>query len=154
MFQKEVEAAALIQQFERKVDAVLASVAGKAAPKVMILFGFPVNYLIATGASFVGQMVELLGGVNVVADASMAYANVNMEALIIQAPDVILRLTHGVRDEVIEMFEKEFVENPIWQQFEAVNQGRVYDLDDSKFNVSATLQTPEALEELASIIYP
>lgn len=98
-------------------------------------------------------MVELLGGINIVQEDSMAYANVNMEELITQAPDVILRLTHGVKEDVIEMFNKEFSENPIWQQFEAVTSGKVYDLDDSKFNVSATLQTAEALAELAEIIY-
>ena len=153
MFDRDVEAAALIADFDAQLDAVIQSVAGKEAPKVLILFGFPGNYMVATGASFVGQMVDLLGGVNIVQDASVAYANVNMEELIIQAPDVILRLTHGIKEDVIEMFNKEFTENPIWQQFEAVTNGYVYDLDDSKFNVSATLQTAEALGELAEIIY-
>ena len=153
MFEREAEAAALIADFDAQIDTVIASIEGKEAPNVLILFGFPGNYMVATGASFVGQMVELLGGVNIVQEDSMAYATVNMEELIIQAPDVILRLTHGIKEDVIEMFNTEFTENPIWQQFEAVREGRVYDLDDSKFNVSATLQTAEALGELAEIIY-
>lgn len=153
LFNKEKEAAVLIEGFEQDVEQTLKSIEGKDAPKVLVLFGFPGNYLIATGASFVGQMVELLGGVNVVQEDSMAYASVNMEELIISQPDVILRLTHGSREEVIEMFDQEFSENQIWQQFQAVHTGRVYDLDDSKFNVSATLDTAEALRELAEIIY-
>ena len=152
LFDKEKESMTLIEKFEQDVNETLKSIAGKESPKVLILFGFPGNYLIATGASFVGQMVEILGATNVVQEDSMAYASVNMEELIISQPDVILRLTHGIREEVIEMFNKEFIENPVWQQFEAVNTGKVYDLDDSKFNVSATLDTAEALNELAEII--
>lgn len=153
LFHKEKEAMTLIEKFEQDVNEILKSVAGKESPKVLVLFGFPGNYLIATSASFVGQMVEILGATNVVQEDSMAYASVNMEELIISQPDVILRLTHGIREEVIEMFNKEFMENPVWQQFQAVNTGRIYDLDDSKFNVSATLDTAEALNELAEIIY-
>lgn len=153
MFDREEEAAALIDSFEADINQTIESVKGKTAPKVLVLFGFPGNYLAGTSSSFVGQMVEMLGGTNVVADSSVAYANVNLEALVVEQPDIILRMAHGVKDEVLEMFEKEFNENPIWSQFDAVQNGKVYDLDDSLFNVSASLDTAEALEQLAEIIY-
>ena len=153
MFGKEKEAATLIADFEAEIDATIESVQGKTAPKVLILFGFPGNYLAATNTSFVGQMVEMLGGINVVEESQMAYVNVNLEAILVEQPDIILRMTHGVKEDVLGMFKKEFNENPIWSQFDAVKNQKVYDLDDSLFNVSASLETAEALKELAKIIY-
>ena len=153
LFDRNEEAEALIANFEAEVNETLEGIKEKESPKVLILFGFPGNYLVATPSSFVGQMVELLGGTNVVEDASMAYAQANLEALLMEKPDVILRMTHGVKEDVIEMFAKEFSENPIWSQFEAVQNGKVFDLDDSLFNVSASLDTPKALKALAEILY-
>lgn len=153
LFDRNEEAEALIAHFEAEVNETLEGIKEKESPKVLILFGFPGNYLVATPSSFVGQMVELLGGTNVVEDASMVYAQANLEALLMEKPDVILRMTHGVKEDVIEMFAKEFSENPIWSQFEAVQNGRVFDLDDSLFNVSASLDTPKALKALAEILY-
>ena len=153
MFNRQDEAAKLIADFEASVNTTVESVKDKTSPKVLILFGFPGNYLVGTPSSFVGQMIDLLGGTNVVGESNEAYASVNLEALLVEQPDVILRLTHGVREEVIEMFEKEFNENPIWSQFDAVKNQKVYDLDDSLFNVSASLETSEALEQLAQMIY-
>ena len=153
LFDRNEEAETLINDFEAEVNETLESIKEKESPKVLILFGFPGNYLVATPSSFVGQMVELLGGINVVEDTSMAYAQANLEALLVGKPDIILRMTHGVKEDVIEMFAKEFSENPIWSQFEAVQNGKVFDLDDSLFNVSASLETPTALKELAEILY-
>lgn len=153
LFDRNEEAETLINNFEAEVNETLESIKEKESPKVLILFGFPGNYLVATPSSFVGQMVELLGGTNVVEDTSMAYAQANLEALLVGKPDIILRMTHGVKEDVIEMFAKEFSENPIWSQFEAVQNGKVFDLDDSLFNVSASLETPTALKELAEILY-
>lgn len=153
MFERQEEAIKLIADFEAEINATVESVKGKDSPKVLVLFGFPGNYMAGTNTSFVGQLVDLLGGTNVVPDSNTAYTNVNLEAVIIQQPDIILRLTHGIREEVIEMFEKEFNENPIWSQFDAVKNGKVYDLEDSLFNVSASLETSEALKQLAEIIY-
>lgn len=153
LFDRKEEAASLIAHFEEEVNETLESVREKESPKVLILFGFPGNYLAATPSSYVGQMVELLGGTNVVKDKSMAYAQANLEALLVEKPDVILRMTHGVKEDVIEMFAKEFEENPIWGQFKAVQNQKVFDLDDSMFNVSASLDTPEALKALAEILY-
>lgn len=153
LFNRNEEAESLIASFEAEVNETLESIKEKESPKVLILFGFPGNYLVATPSSFVGQMVELLGGINAVEDTSMAYAQANLEALLVEKPDVILRMTHGVKEDVIEMFAKEFSENPIWSQFEAVQNGKVFDLDDSLFNVSASLETPTALKELAEILY-
>ena len=52
------------------------------------------------------------------------------------------------------MFNKDFAENDIWQHFDAVKNGRVYDLTYEYFGMSATFKYPQALEELQPILYP
>ena len=54
----------------------------------------------------------------------------------------------------VEMFNKDFAENDIWQHFDAVKNGRVYDLTYEYFGMSATFKYPEALKELQPILYP
>ena len=49
---------------------------------------------------------------------------------------------------------KDFKENDIWKHFDAVKNGRVYDLTYENFGMSATFRYPKALEELQPILYP
>ena len=51
------------------------------------------------------------------------------------------------------MFAEEFETNDIWKHFSAVQNGKVYDLDNEKFGMSATFRYQEALEELQPILY-
>ena len=52
------------------------------------------------------------------------------------------------------MFNEDFATNDIWQHFDAVKNGRVYDLTYELFGMSATFRYPEALAELQPILYP
>lgn len=49
------------------------------------------------------------------------------------------------------MFDKEFAENDIWKHFTAVKEGKVYDLDNTLFGMSAKLNYPEALDTLTQL---
>ena len=40
-----------------------------------------------------------------------------------------------------------------WKHFEAVQNARVYDLDNEKFGMSANFQYEEALKELETFLY-
>ncbi len=52
------------------------------------------------------------------------------------------------------MTEKDFEENDIWKHFDAVKDGRVYDLTYEYFGMSARFNYPEALDELQPILFP
>ena len=56
-------------------------------------------------------------------------------------------------DDVKNMFAKEFAENDIWKHFDAVQNGKVYDLDNTLFNMSANFNYRDALEELKKLLY-
>lgn len=104
----------------------------------MILMGLPGSYIIATPNSYVGSLVELAGGENVYSDTDQEFLTVNTEDMKTKELDIILRAAHALPDQVVEMFNKDFAENDIWQHFDAVKNGRVYDLTYEYFGMSAT----------------
>src|SRR5699024_9305588 len=109
---------------------------------------------VATENSYVGDLVKRAGGINVIQDEDREYIASNTENLQQSNPDVILRMAHGMPDEVVEMFDKEFAENDIWKHFKAVQNDRVYDLEEVLSGTTANLAATEALEDLVEILYP
>lgn len=154
IFDREDQAQALVDEFVSFYDEYKEKNEGKDKPKVMILMGLPGSYIIATPNSYVGSLVELAGGENVYSDTDQEFLTVNTEDMKTKEPDIILRAAHALPDQVVEMFNKDFAENDIWQHFDAVKNGRVYDLTYEYFGMSATFKYPEALEELQPILYP
>lgn len=149
------QAEGIIEQFNDQVKEIEAKVEGKESPSVLILLGVPGSYLVATENSYLGDLVARAGGENVFpGEEGIEYTSANTEHLQQTNPDVILRAAHGMPDEVVEMFDQEFEENDIWQHFKAVQDERVYDLEETLFGTTASLAAPEALEELVDILFP
>lgn len=152
-FGREKEAKALIDEHKQYMKEFNSSVEGKKHPKVLVLMGLPGSYVIATNKSYVGSLVELAGGENVYTDDSKEFLTVNTEDMKTKNPDIILRASHAMPDDVKNMFAKEFAENDIWKHFDAVQNGKVYDLDNTLFNMSANFNYRNALEELKKLLY-
>lgn len=96
----------------------------------------------------------MAGGINVYEGiSSEEFVNINTEDMVQTKPDIILRTAHALPDQVMAMFAEEFETNDIWKHFEAVQEGNVYDLDSTKFGMSATLDYQEAIADLESIFY-
>jgi len=148
------EAKALNDELQAEIDAVQIAASNEDKPRVLILLGVPGSYLVATENSYAGDLVRLAGGENVMAGQDAEYLPSNTEHLYSSNPDVILRLSHGMPDEVIEMFDEEFAKNDVWKHFNAVKNGQVYDLEEELFGTTAALNVPEALNELVETFYP
>lgn len=108
----------------------------------------------ATENSYIGDLVRIAGGKNIVEGEKMEYLESNTEYLQKANPDIILRAAHGMPDEVVKMFDQEFKTNDIWKHFNAVKQNRVYDLEESLFGTTGNLKAAEALDELTRMLYP
>ncbi|WP_413356829.1 heme ABC transporter substrate-binding protein IsdE [Robertmurraya sp. 2P01SA] len=152
-FEREEQAEQIVAEIEDKVADVQAEVEVEERPTVLILLGIPGSYLVATENSYIGDLVKLLGGVNIVQGEEVEYVASNTEYLQQANPDVILRAAHGMPEEVVEMFDQEFRENDIWKHFNAVQNGRVYDLKEEIFGTTASLGVKEAIEELKHMLY-
>ncbi|HER2923955.1 TPA: heme ABC transporter substrate-binding protein IsdE [Streptococcus pyogenes] len=151
LFQRQQEAKELRQQYQDYYRAFQAKRKGKKKPKVLILMGLPGSYLVATNQSYVGNLLDLASGENVYQSDEKEFLSVNPEDMLAKEPDLILRTAHAIPDKVKVMFDKEFAENDIWKHFTAVKEGKVYDLDNTLFGMSAKLNYPEALDTLTQL---
>lgn len=68
--------------------------------------GVPGSYLVATDKSYIGDLVKIAGGENVIKVKDRQYISSNTENLLNINPDIILRLPHGMPEEVKKMFQK------------------------------------------------
>ncbi|EEO3801735.1 heme ABC transporter substrate-binding protein IsdE [Listeria monocytogenes] len=152
-FDRKEEAAKLNGDLTNEIDKVKSSVAKKKKPTVLILMGVPGSYLVVTEHAYIGDLVKLAGGENVIKDQKVEYLASNTEYLQSANPDIILRAAHGMPAEVVKMFDEEFKTNDIWKHFDAVKNNRVYDLDENLFGMTASLNAPEALKEMEKMLY-
>ena len=75
--------------------------------------------------TFIGELVAIAGGANVVGAYSIRYPRLGLETVVASAPDVILVLGHGSQQGLLDdlrQLEK-------WQEVPAVKNGRVFLLD-------------------------
>lgn len=147
------EAENLVNELKEEIEAVELVADENEKPKVLILLGVPGSYLVATENSYAGDLVKIAGGENVMAGQDAEYLASNTEYLYDANPDIILRLAHGMPEEVVEMFDEEFQKNDVWKHFNAVKNDRVYDLEEELFGTTAALNVPEALDTLVEIFY-
>ncbi|WP_153721568.1 heme ABC transporter substrate-binding protein IsdE [Sporosarcina cascadiensis] len=143
----------LVSNLQKNIEAAETVAANRKGPRVLILLGIPGSYLVATENSYAGDLVKRAGGINVMEGQDPEYLSSNTEYLHNSNPDIILRLSHGMPEEVVEMFDEEFKTNDVWKHFDAVKNGKVYDLEEELFGTTASLQVPEALKELIKIFY-
>lgn len=151
---REKQAEAVVTKLDKKVASIQKDIKGKKEPTVLILLGVPGSYLVATEHSYIGDLVKQLGGKNIVQGEQVEYLASNTEYLKKADPDIILRAAHGMPDEVVKMFDKEFETNDIWKHFAAVKNNRVYDLEERLFGTTGNLAAIEALDELKKMMYP
>ena len=149
---KEEKAKELVEEFKTFINEYKDKNKDKEKSTVLLLMGLPGSYVVATENSYAGSLLRLAGGINVY-DGEEDFLNINPEDMVTKQPDIILRTSHAMPEEVHAMFEKEFKENDIWKHFKAVQEDKVYDLDNNKFGMSATFNYKEALEDLQKILY-
>ena len=153
-FGREEQAQALVDEYEQFMEEYRSQNEGKESPTVLVLMGLPGSYIVATESSYVGNLVKLAGGINVYGDGDgQEFLTANTEDMKTKEPDIILRAAHALPDDVMEMFKEEFETNDIWKHFEAVQEGRVYDLPYELFGMSAKFNYPDALEVLQPLLY-
>lgn len=148
------EAEEIVAKFDQQIEEIETETADKESPSVLILLGVPGSYLVATENSYLGDLAKRAGAVNVFpGEDDVEYSSANTEYLQQTNPDVILRAAHGMPDEVVKMFDKDFAENDVWQHFDAVQNGEVYDLEETLFGTTANLAAYEALLHLVELFY-
>ena len=152
-FNKEDKAEEILSELISKEEAMAASVNEDEKPEVLVLFAAPGSTMIATPASYIGSLVELVGGKNIVQDTSSAYVTYNKEEIAKLNPEKILVMIHALPEQTKAALEKELAIDSAWQSIEAVREGKVEYLDNNYFGMSANLRVIEGLDILYNIVH-
>lgn len=149
-FNKNEKAKELLSQIEEKEKNVSNS---SESTDVLVLFAAPGSTMIATPSSYIGSLVELVGGNNLVQDSSMPFVTYSKEELTKLNPEKILVMTHAMPEETKKALEKEMASDATWQNIKAVKEGKVIYLDNNYFGMSANLKVIEGLDILKDIVH-
>ncbi|MDO5780774.1 MAG: heme ABC transporter substrate-binding protein IsdE [Clostridium sp.] len=152
-FDKNDEAKDLLEQIESKELEVKEKAENLDNPEVLVLFAAPGSTMIATSKSYVGSLVELVGGKNIIEDSNTSFITYNKEDLAMLNPEKILVMVHALPEETKAALEAEMASDSAWQNINAVKEGNVIYLDSEYFGMSANLKVIEGLEILSDIVH-
>lgn len=149
IFDKENIASLLVDEFNLSMSELEVPTNDST---VLVLMGLPGSYVVATDKSYVGSLVKLSGLNNIYGEFDESFLNVNVEDMLLLDPDYIFTTSHAMPEMVSQMFIDEFNENQIWQNFRAVKEGKVFELDHNYFGMSANFMHFEAIEFILNIL--
>ncbi len=100
--------------------------------------------------AFIDEIITLAGGKNIFGDVEENYPQISAEKVAEQQPEVILYPDyHGTADFLLE----EMAARPGWENVPAVENERLYAVDDNTFARPGP-RVVDAIEEAAEIFYP
>lgn len=152
-FHKNDEAKDLLEEIESKEVEVKEKAESLENPEVLVLFAAPGSTMIATSKSYIGSLVELVGGKNIIEDNSTSFTTYNKEDLAMLNPEKILVMVHALPEETKAALQAEMTSDSAWQNINAVKEGNVIYLDSEYFGMSANLKVIEGLEILSDIVH-
>ena len=132
-------------------------------PRVLALFGSTEGLLAFTSVSYLGDMVELMGGQLVAAKGppfihqgrpDAAFTPFSLETVVDQDPDLVVLVRHANPTDSREEALEELFDNPAWQGLRAVEEGRLHELSEWLYVRYPGPRVTRGLEELRSLMYP
>ena len=152
-FNKNEEATNLLSEIETKEIEVAKNSETLEKPEVLLLFAAPGSTMIATEKSYIGSLVKIVAGKNIIEDNSTSFTTYNKEDLAMLNPDKILVMVHAMPEETKKALEAEMATDAAWQNINAVKEGKVIYLDSEYFGMSANLKVIEGLDILSDIVH-
>lgn len=152
------EASAAVEKVTTEVDAILERVAAieatRPAPRVLILTGGGRDVFVGGDETYLGSMVALLGGGNVMATVPEGgplpgYGVVGVGESAATMPDVVLILPSGEGG-----LPAMIAADPAWAGVPALVGNRIHELDRELFLRAPGPRVVEALETLAGLLWP
>ena len=153
---KPAQAASLASNLQSKLAADQAK-AGATKPKVLVLNGAPNDFYAAKPESYVGDLVQQLGGDNVAKNQPdvgqfPGYTKMALEAILASSPDVILAITEGPPGG--KTITDTLSADPAWSAIPAVKNRRVSEISADLFLQAPGPRVGDALDQLAKMLYP
>jgi len=107
----------------------------------------------AGSTSYIGELLQLIGGENIFNDVKIAYPQVSEETLILRNPDVILlpQMKESSVDQAASLLK--LSKQPGWKQMNAVKNKRVYLIEDDLISRPGP-RVVQGLQKIAQALYP
>lgn len=150
------EAEALRTALQERIDGLTP---GQTAtrPRALLLFGTPRSFLVMDEETFVGDLLRLAGGHNIVAELPLdrsrgGFHPLSLESIVKHRPEWVLVITHGDPERVTAAYRQELEGNPAWWQIPAVMRGQVRVLPDDLFATAPGPRLDQALRYLRQFL--
>ncbi len=148
---REAEAEALNQSLKARVQKVEETVA-KAETRPLVFYELdgtdPAKPWTAGPGGFLDELIRAAGGDNAAAGLTSAWAQISIEELLVQDPDIIL-----LGDSIYGMTPDQVAGRPGWDGLSAIVEGRIYEFNDDLVSRPGP-RLVDGLEELVKLIHP
>ena len=124
------------------------------SPKVLCLLA-STQYLKAknSSSSVMGGMLRDVGCINIADSESSLLENLSIEYILQENPDYIFITQRGDDMEgMMKFVEAYFVDHPLWNELDAVKEGRVYFMEKELYNLKPNHRWGEAYRKLQEIL--
>lgn len=143
---KIIEAERLASSLEGRINAIANKVRNSPRPKVFLQLGTNPLYTAGKG-TFMDQLIELAGGVNIVGGSLVRYPAYSMEEVLSRNPDFIFSTLMDGNNADIKVFWKK------WDTLSAVKSGRIFSINPDLVNRPSP-RIADGLEAIAKKIHP
>ena len=143
------EAAALLGELERRLEAVRAAVAGRPRPRVLALEWLDPPF---AGGHWVPEMIEIAGGTNLVGRPGGHSARLTWGQLAELDPDVIVAMPCGFDEAGAREQIATVADRPEWRSLRAVRTGQVHPVDANGCFSRPGPHLVDGIERLAGIL--
>lgn len=156
LLDREGQAEQLVREFETRIRAVRARVAGKTKPRVLLTVSRNAdelaNILTAGKGTFLDQTLEIAGGINVFGHVETPYPQLALEEIVARRPEVILELMPEAKptEHMCKRWRAQ------WQSLAtipAVAEGRIHFITDEHALIPS-LRYVEIIERVARLLHP
>lgn len=152
-FNKKDKASEIVNQLETKERELESKFNNTEKTNVLVIFGAPGTMMLGTEKCYVGNLVNLAGGKNVLEHSTSSFVQINKEELINLNPDKIVVMTHADPEATKAQVKNTLETDTAWKNLNAVKNGEVHYLENDYFGMSANLKVIEALDMMHDILY-
>ncbi|MFQ5590973.1 MAG: helical backbone metal receptor [Phycisphaerae bacterium] len=153
---RQARARALAADFQRRLSAIRHRVAGRPRPRVLLTVSRQpdklANILTAGAGTFLDEMLDVAGGVNIFGQIDMPYPQVSVEGIVAQRPEVIIELmpelnaTGDAAQEVLAVWSRV-------GSIPAAKSGRVFLITERNCLIPSPRYV-ETIEKVSRLLHP
>lgn len=149
---------ALVKRMEDRIQAVRDKLP-KQQRRVAILHSTAQGLSVQLDGSIAGSVAKMLGFTNVAAGMTALENNpdaapYSIETLVEQDPEILFITSMGKMEDIKKSMQETINSNPAWKTIPAIRNQQMFYLSQDLFLLSPGIHYPEAVEEMAKLIYP